>query len=140
MPHADPNCVFCKICAGQIPSERIFESDSVLAFLDINPLHEGHAVVVHRDHAATLDGMTPEAVGAVARVIRELAPRIAQVLGAPGYNVLLNNGAAAGQVVPHVHFHIVPRNEGDGLGYRWKAQPADPAQLAALGQRIRAAR
>ena len=117
----DSACVFCKIVAGEIPALRVYEDDQVLSFLDIGPLAEGHLLVIPKEHHLTLDEMSPEAVGAVTSVLPRLARAVTEITGAAGYNVLQNNGQVAGQEVGHVHFHVIPRCEGDGLGYRWRA-------------------
>jgi histidine triad (HIT) family protein len=139
MPAADPGCVFCKIVAGRVPCQRLFENEQVLAFLDINPLCPGHAVVIPKAHAERLEQLDPSVSAEIARRLGPLARGILSATGAADYNILQNNGPASGQVVPHVHFHIIPRSAGDGLGYRWNAGPSDPAELAALAERIAAA-
>lgn len=130
------DCIFCRIAAGQIPAQTVYESAAVLAFLDINPLSEGHTVVIPRAHAERLHELDPAAAAEVGRMLGELARRIVAAVGAEGYNVLQNNGSAAGQVVPHVHFHIIPRRSGDGLGFRWNAQARTPEQLKSIRERI----
>jgi len=135
----DPKCLFCRIIGGQIPCHRVEENEHVLAFLDINPLTAGHTIVVPKHHAEFLEGLPAEWVNELARALGPLATRVARAVGAVGYNLLVNNGQAAGQVIPHVHFHIIPRHEGDGLGYRWKARAASESELAELAARIRGA-
>ncbi len=130
--------IFSRIIAGEIPCHRVFENAHVLAFLDIHPLAPGHTLVVPKREVDLLDQLTPEEIGAVARVLGPLARRIVQVTGAAGYNILQNNGVAAGQEVRHVHFHIIPRRVGDGLGYRWNARESGPDDLAALAAKIAA--
>jgi histidine triad (HIT) family protein len=131
-----PDCIFCRIADGRIPAHTVYESSAVLAFLDINPLCEGHTVVIPRAHAERLHELDPAAAAEVGRILGDLARRIVAAVGAEGYNVLQNNGAAAGQVVPHVHFHIIPRRSGDGLGFRWNAQSRTAEQLKAVRDRI----
>ena len=131
-----PDCIFCRIAAGQIPAQVVYQSPEVLAFLDIAPLADGHTVVIPRAHAERLHELDPAAAAEVGRVLGSLAMRIVSAVGAEGYNVLQNNGATAGQVVPHVHFHIIPRRGGDGLGIRWNAQSRTPDQLRAVHGRI----
>ncbi len=133
----DPDCVFCRIVAGAIPAARVFENDHVLAFLDIGPLAEGHLLVIPREHYTRLEQMPPDLLACLARCLPDLARAVLAVTGAPGYNLLQNNGRAAGQVVGHVHFHIIPRNEGDGLGYRWNASSYPPGRAGELQRRIR---
>lgn len=132
------DCVFCKIVAGDIPCHRVFESERVLAFLDIQPLSEGHTVVIPKDHAERLDTLDPADAAAVAAELGGLGKRICEAVSGDGYNVLQNNGAVSGQVVQHVHFHIIPRHADDGLGYRWNARSASNEQLGALAARINA--
>ena len=134
-----PDCVFCKIIRGEIPAQRLFEDERVLAFLDINPLAPGHTVVIPKYHAEVLHALPAEWTAALSVRFGRLAEVLVQVVGAEGYNVLQNNGRVAGQVVPHVHFHIIPRRSGDGLGYRWNARPADADELARLAEQVRAA-
>ena len=131
--------IFTKIIKGEIPCHGVFENEHLLAFLDINPLSEGHALVVPKRQVERLEDLPPEDTAAIARQLGVIAQRIVSVTGASGYNILLNTGSVAGQEVPHVHFHIIPRRAGDGLGYRWKAKPAAPEALADLAERIRAA-
>ncbi len=128
--------IFSRIVAGEIPCHRVYETDHVLAFLDINPLAEGHALVIPKRAVERLDALTPDEAAELGRAVREVAVRVMRVVGAPAYNVLQNNGSLAGQEVPHVHFHIIPRREGDGLGYRWRPQKVAPEVLAALAARI----
>jgi len=125
-PH-DDDCIFCKIVAGDIPCHKLYEDDRVLSFLDIGPLSEGHSLVIPKGHYITLDQVPPETVEACAAVARRVAVAVAASVPCQGWNLLQNNGKVAGQAVGHVHFHIIPRNEGDGLGYRWPAGQLDDA-------------
>lgn len=136
---ADPGCIFCKLIAGEIPCERVFENERVLAFLDIGPLADGHTLIVPKTHTAALHELDPEYAAELAAVTGLLGARVMQATGASAYNVLLNNGVDAGQLVMHVHAHVIPRRSGDGLGFRWNAQKRTPAELRATGDRIRAA-
>jgi histidine triad (HIT) family protein len=134
----DPSCVFCKIVAGEIPCLRIFEDDAILAFMDIGPLAEGHLLVIPRQHYRRLDEMSAEAVASITRQLPRLGQAVMKATGAGAYNILQNNGPESGQVVPHVHFHIIPRKAADGLGYRWNATKyaagrAEEVQKALLG-------
>ena len=136
-PPADS--IFTKIIKGQIPCQRVFENESVFAFLDINPLSEGHTLVVPKTQVERLEELPPHDAAEVGRCLGSIARAIVRATGAAGYNVLQNNGAVAGQVVPHVHFHIIPRRDGDGLGFRWNARPTSPEELAAVAAKIAAA-
>ena len=128
--------IFTKIIRGEIPCQRVFENEHVLAFLDITPLSEGHTLVIPKRQVERLEDLPTEEAAEIARQLGPLAKRICEAVGAEGYNILQNNGKVAGQEVTHVHFHIIPRREADGLGYRWKAKPADPDNLAKLADRI----
>ena len=133
-----PDSVFSRIIRRELPCHVIFENEHLIAFLDISPLAPGHALVIPKRQVERLEDMRPDEAAEVARWLGAVARRILAVTGAPAYNVLQNNGPESGQVVPHVHFHIIPRWPGDGLGYRWNARTAKPDELAALAERIRA--
>ena len=115
------DCIFCKIAAGNIPCAKVYEDENCLAFLDINPLAEGHTLLIPKKHVETIYEMTPEAVAAVTRVLPTLSRAVQTGVKAKGLNILQNNGLCSGQVVGHVHFHLIPRAAADGLGYRWPA-------------------
>lgn len=117
----DPDCIFCKIVAVEIPSDVVYEDDTIISFIDINPLSEGHLLVVPRDHVAQISELTQQQGAALGRMLPVLGKALRQVTGADGFNVLINEGAVAGQEVGHVHYHLIPRSAGDGLGYRWNA-------------------
>src|SRR5918912_801343 len=131
--------VFAKILRGEIPCHRVYEDDSVLAFLDVNPLSRGHTLVIPKEPAETLDQLSDEASAAIGRVLPRIARAVLAATGAHAYNVLQNNGADAHQAVFHVHFHIIPRfseldarDGGGGLGLDWKpVKLTDGAELAA---------
>lgn len=114
-------CVFCGIADGSIPGFKVLDEQAVVAFLDINPLAEGHLLVIPRRHYERLDEMPGDELARLADQLPRLARAVVEATAAEGYNVLQNNGSCAGQAVGHVHFHIIPRVEADGLGYRWPA-------------------
>ena len=109
------NCIFCKIIAGEIPCDKIYEDDKVLAFLDINPINRGHALVIPKKHYLDLLECPDDLAEYLIRVVKKTGKAVLKVVEADAFNVGLNNGAAAGQVVNHVHWHIIPRFKGDGL-------------------------
>ena len=134
---SDPYCIFCKIIAADVPAAVVYEDDSVLAFLDIGPLADGHLLVVPRGHYTRLTDLPPERCAQVASAFPMLGRAVLEVTKAEGFNVLFNQGAVAGQAVPHIHFHIIPRKKDDQLGYRWNAgkyPDGRAAQLAAAYQ------
>lgn len=133
------DCVFCKIIAGKIPCLKLYEDDAALAFLDIGPLAEGHALLVPKRHVARVEELPTEVLAGLMRPLPALARAVANVVGVEGYNVLVNTGAVAGQVVMHVHVHVIPRKSGDGLGFRWPAGKYEPGRGEALTEQIRQA-
>ncbi|MBM4358347.1 MAG: HIT family protein [Deltaproteobacteria bacterium] len=132
--------IFAKILRGDIPCHRLYEDELVLAFLDIGPLSRGHALVIPKRYAATLDELDDESAAAIGRVLPRLCRAIRDVTGVKDFNVLQNNGAPAHQAVFHVHFHIIPKPSPDeGLGVRWPAGSLPAAEGAALAAAIVAA-
>ena len=116
-----PNTIFDRILDGEIPCHRVHEDEYVLAFLDIGPLSRGHTLVIPKERVARLHELSDEAAAALGRVLPRLCRAVLKASGATAYNVLQNNGKAAHQEVEHVHFHIIPKIEDDGLGIGWKA-------------------
>lgn len=113
--------IFGKIIRGEIPCHRVYEDARVLAFLDIAPLSVGHVLVVPKEAAETLDGLSDESAAALGRVLPRVCRAVMRATGARAYNVLQNNGSLAHQAVMHVHFHVIPKMEdGRGLGVGWK--------------------
>jgi histidine triad (HIT) family protein len=112
----DMSCIFCRIVDGDLPSRTVYETDDAVAFLDANPLAAGHTLVVPREHYETVGELPPETAGAVFEAVSAVTPRVERATDADGTTVAVNNGAAAGQEVPHTHVHVVPRFDGDGNG------------------------
>ncbi|MEM1071264.1 MAG: HIT family protein [Planctomycetota bacterium] len=126
--------IFTKILRGEIPCHRVYEDEHVLAFLDIGPLAHGHTLVIPKEPAPTLDRLSDDAAAALGRALPRVCRAVCSVTGTRDYNVLQNNGEAAGQVVMHLHFHIIPKPASDaGLTVQWKPGRLgdDPASLAA---------
>jgi histidine triad (HIT) family protein len=123
--------------AGEISVTKIYEDDTVLAFLDIGPVSDGHALVIPKQHFERLDNCPDESLGEVCSRLGKIADAVTAAMNSEGYNVLCNNGPAAGQVVPHLHFHIIPRNSGDGVFNRWPAYKYGQGQIEQIAARIR---
>jgi histidine triad (HIT) family protein len=136
---ADPNCIFCKIIAGAIPSAKVLETDDALAFLDVGPLAPGHVLLIPKRHVAKLDDMNASQAGSVVRHLPALGRAVREASGCEGYNVLQNNGRAAHQLVQHVHFHIIPRNTGDAFHFNWPAGKYGQGELEVMQEKIRIA-
>lgn len=133
------DCVFCKIRDGHIPSTRLYEDDRTLAFMDINPLSEGHCLVVTRAHAATIFEADQADLAAAMATAQRVAVALRRALRPDGLNLLQANGAAAFQSVSHFHLHLIPRWQGDGKGFDWPLVAGDRARIQATADRIREA-
>jgi len=133
----DPDCLFCGIVAGSIPSETIDSDEWTVAFMDINPATPGHALVVPREHSADLLEIGPEDLTATILAAQRLSKRMKDVLEADGINLINSCGAAAWQTVFHFHIHVVPRYEDDPLKLPWIPEPGDSEEIASVAQRLR---
>ena len=135
----DGACIFCKIVAGQIPCFKLLEDDLTIAFMDINPVNPGHALAVAKGHWPTVDVIPPDVLAAVARTAQRIAKASMTVLKPAGVNLVQANGAAAGQSVPHLHIHIMPRRPGDDVSLNWEPTPGDKAAIEAIYKKLKAA-
>jgi histidine triad (HIT) family protein len=133
---ADPNCIFCKILAGDLPATIIDEDARTIAFMDIAPATRGHALVIPRAHAADLLSVEPEDLEAVALACQRLARRVKDRLSADGVNLINSYGAMAWQTVFHFHVHVIPRYRDDPLQLPWVPAPGDPLEIAAAAQEL----
>ena len=129
------DCIFCAIAAGEIPCFKIYEDDETLAYLDINPFSEGHALVIPKRHAADISEIGEDALAALVLRVKKVATHLKEALPCDGFNILQNNGEAAGQTVKHVHFHIVPRYGLEPISF--ENHKGDMDELKALAERIR---
>lgn len=135
---AGKDCIFCKIVAGEILCFRLHEDGDTLAFMDVNPANPGHALVVPKTHAATVFDIDADSLAAVARTAKRVADAVKAELDPPGLSLYQANGPAAAQSVPHLHIHVLPRRDGDGLPMNWTPTPGDMDAIGALAERIRA--
>jgi histidine triad (HIT) family protein len=131
--------IFDKILDGEIPCHRLYEDEHVLAFLDVGPLSPGHSLVIPKQRTAFLHELSDASAAALGRVLPRLCRALVAATGADAYNVLQNNGRAAGQVVDHVHFHLIPRIGERGLGLGWKPGTLSGDDAAALVAKVTAA-
>ena len=134
---ANQDCIFCKIIAGEIPCFKIYEDEDTLAFMDINPANEGHALVIPKQHAENLHRVSDDALAATARSAKKVAAAIDRTLGPAGLNLLQCNGPAAAQSVMHFHMHVLPRRAGDDLKLNWGLEAGDMDAIGRLAERIR---
>jgi histidine triad (HIT) family protein len=134
---ADPDCLFCGIVAGSIPSETIDSNERTVSFMDINPATPGHALVVPREHSADLMEIGEYDLTATMLAAQRLSKRMMDVLGADGIDLINACGAAAWQTVFHFHIHVVPRYEDDPLKLPWIPKEGDPDEIAKVAARLR---
>ena len=133
----DPNCVFCKLVAKQIPATIVHEDDDTLAFMDIGQVNPGHVLVAAKTHAENVYALDDQTAGAVFRTVARVARAIRQAFAPPGLSVYQANGKPAGQTVLHLHVHLVPRHDGDGMALTWPVKNPPRAELEDYAKRIR---
>ncbi len=133
---SDPDCIFCKILAGELPAQIVDEDERTIAFMDIAPATRGHALVIPRAHASDLLSVDAEDLQAVALAAQRLAGRMKERLGADGVNLLNACGASAWQTVFHFHVHVIPRYDGDPLRLPWVPSAGDAQEIAAAAQEL----
>lgn len=132
------DCVFCKIIAGEIPAHKIYENDEVLAFLDIHPVNPGHVLIVPKAHFENMLDAPAHVLSAMSEVSQKIAKAVMKTVGAEGFNLNVNNGKMAGQVIFHLHMHIVPRFSGDGLRL-WTGREYKEGEAEMLVKNIKSA-
>jgi histidine triad (HIT) family protein len=135
MAHED--CIFCKVLAGEIPSEPVYEDEHAMAVMDINPWTRGHVVVFPRKHAANLFEIEDEELERVIVAVKRVAAKVRDGLDPDGVNLLQSNGRAAWQTIFHLHFHVIPRYDDDPLELPTRPKPAEPEELAEVAKEIR---
>lgn len=133
------DCIFCKIIAGEIPCSKVYEDEHVLAFLDIGPINPGHTLVVPKKHYAHLFEVPSEEFAACAKSVQKIAAAVLKGVDAKGLNILQNNFRPAGQLVDHVHFHVIPREEGDAFITSWATMSLTRETMKDVQQKIAAA-
>ena len=135
----DADCVFCKIVAGKLPCFKLLEDETTIAFMDINPVNPGHALAVAKGHWPTVDVIPPDVLANVARTAQRVAKAAVEALAPAGVNLVQANGPAAGQSVPHLHVHIMPRRTGDDVSLNWTPVPGDMKEIEAVAGKLKAA-
>ncbi len=130
------SCIFCRILLGEIPSARVYEDAHAVAFLDINPLAPGHTLVVTRNHHARVWDVPEAELAGLMSAVGRVSRAVVSAAHAEGLNILANNGPVAGQVVPHVHFHLIPRRTGDGILPEWKSTAYPPGEMEAMLKKV----
>lgn len=133
------DCIFCKIIAGTIPCAKVYDSGGIFAFLDIAPVNKGHALVVPKAHHATLFDLSPDLGRELLTALKLVGGAVMRATGAAGINVGMNNFEAAGQLVHHAHFHLVPRHAGDGLSLWTQHAYESTEEMQKMAQAVRQA-
>ena len=137
MSPGDPDCIFCKIVAGELPAQIVDEGERTVSFMDINPATRGHALVIPRQHATNLLEIGAEDLQATILAAQRMAQRVTDRLGADGVNLINSCGARAWQTVFHFHVHVIPRYANDPLKLPWIPSPGDMDEIAAVAAEIR---
>ena len=131
-------CIFCKIIAGEIPAVTVLDEEPVLAFMDINPSSPGHMLVAPKRHAENIFEISESDLAAVVKGVKRCATAVKEALKAEGVTVLQLNGTASDQIVPHLHIHIIPRWENDGLSISsWEMKPGDMEEIKDIARKIK---
>jgi histidine triad (HIT) family protein len=131
------DCIFCKIAAGEMPSFKLCEDTHSLAFMDINPAQDGHALVIPKEHSKDLYQVSPTALSATLVTAQRVAKAVRETLQPDGMNLVQCNGTAAAQSVLHFHVHVLPRLSDDGLALNWGPRPGDLDAIGQLAEKIR---
>ena len=116
----DGNCIFCKLANGEIPTATLYEDEDFRVILDASPASKGHALIIPKEHYANLYELSDELASKVLVLAKKMITKLTDILGCDGYNIVQNNGEAAGQTVFHFHLHMIPRSKDDGVGIGWK--------------------
>lgn len=130
------DCIFCKIIEGELPSAKIYEDKRILALLDINPVNKGHTLVITKEHYNNLPDVPLDLLKELIVIAQKLTLPLMKAVGADGFNLTLNNGQAAGQLVNHVHFHIIPRFKGDNL-HPWPGKTYQEKEKERIAEAIK---
>jgi histidine triad (HIT) family protein len=132
------DCIFCKIIAGEIPAVKVLDEELVVAFMDINPSSKGHMLVVPKNHAENIFEITESDLATLIKAVKRCAKAAKKALKAEGITILQLNGKASDQIVPHLHIHVIPRWENDGLSVStWEMKPGDMEEIQAIARNIR---
>ena len=134
---SEPDCIFCKIVAGEQPAHKVDEDENTIAFMDISPATRGHALVIPRRHHRDLLEISSEDLQATILAAQRLARRASERLGADGVNLLNATGPHAWQTVFHFHLHVIPRYREDPLRLPWEPSPGDPDEIRRVAEELR---
>ncbi len=130
------NCIFCKLANGEIPSSTIYEDERFRVILDLGPATKGHALILPKDHADNLFELPEETAAQAIKLAKKLGAKMVKKLGADGFNLVQNNGEAAGQTVMHFHLHLIPRYQNDGQKILWNPTKPTPEELNSVCEEL----
>lgn len=131
------DCIFCSIIEGEVPAARLIETDKVVSFLDIHPVNPGHALVVPKRHVPSLLDLQQNELHVAIFVAKRVAAAVTEATDSPAFNILQNDGEAAGQLVDHVHFHVIPRRADDDFSLGWRQLSYEEGELEAMQEEVR---
>ena len=135
--HTSEACIFCKIVKGKIPAARVYEDDKLISFLDIMPANKGHCLVVPKQHYETLLEVPDEDLGILINAAKKVAKALSLSVGNGAFNLVINNGKAAGQLVAHAHIHLIPRFKGDRLRLQWSHKKYEDNEMQEFQEKIK---
>ncbi len=139
MEHTNENCIFCKIIAGQIPANKIYEDEDTFAMLDINPVNPGHTLVISKEHYVNIFEVPDALITKMISTVKKVAHAIKDSMSIENGNIIMNNGKDAGQTVFHAHIHFIPRNAGDGHKDLWHGKPYGEGEAQEIIEKIKKA-
>ena len=131
------DCIFCKIVAGKIPAAKVYEDDNVISFLDIMPANKGHCLIVPKIHYETLLEVLDKDVSEMMKAAKKVAKALSLSVGNGAYNIIMNNGKEAGQLVNHAHLHLIPRFKGDRLRLSWSHKKYESNEMVEFQEKIK---
>ena len=130
------DCLFCKIAKEEVSCSKVWENDKIVAFLDLYPVNKGHVLVIPKEHYETILDVPDDLLQELILVVKKLSKVVKDAMGAGGFNVGMNNYKVAGQIIPHAHFHIIPRFEDDGLKH-WSSGKYEDGEIGGVLDKIK---
>lgn len=130
------DCIFCKIIEGEIPSSKVYEDEKVIAFMDISPVNKGHCLVLPKEHYETIFDISEDVLSETIAIVKKIASAVEKAADCDGINILQNNNKAAGQLVPHIHFHIMPRFGNDKVNFSYPGEKYAEGEIDEMRKKI----
>lgn len=132
----ESTCIFCRIIKGALLHYKLYEDPNCLIILDVNPITVGHSLIISKRHYPCLLDASPDLIAKIMQAAHKVIPTLLKATNTEGFNLFQNNGRCAGQLIPHLHFHIIPRANGDNVRFNWNPQPVDKPELEKLTTKI----